>query len=160
MEPDRFPISRDRKITLCFSQEPDLELEGLLKRHYTTVEFFQGSMMAACDLERVKVSIPLITVCQLLDDLQYIYICIFLVFIIFFNRLDFLPRFSTLLNLRSPFPSNPRTYSLFVAHIAASWPLMFRAARTSIAFDSTISLYPSVLSCLMFPRLLRLQSFL
>lgn len=38
-----------------FSKEPDLELEGLLKRHYTTVAFFQGSMMNAVDLERVKV---------------------------------------------------------------------------------------------------------
>lgn len=36
-------------------KEPDLELEGLLKRHYTTVKFFQGSMMNAVDLERVKV---------------------------------------------------------------------------------------------------------
>lgn len=32
-----------------------MELEGLLKRHYTTVEFFQGTMMNAVDLERVKV---------------------------------------------------------------------------------------------------------
>lgn len=38
-----------------FRKEPDLELEGLLKRHYTTVEFFQGTMMNAVDLERVKV---------------------------------------------------------------------------------------------------------
>lgn len=37
-------------------KEPDLELEGLLKRHYTTVEFFQGTMMNAVDLERVKVA--------------------------------------------------------------------------------------------------------
>ena len=37
-------------------KEPDLELEGLLKRHYTTVKFFQGTMMNAVDLERVKVS--------------------------------------------------------------------------------------------------------
>jgi hypothetical protein len=41
-------VQNDRK-------EPDLELEGLLKRHYTTVEFFQGTMMNAVDLERVKV---------------------------------------------------------------------------------------------------------
>lgn len=38
-----------------YRKEPDLELEGLLKRHYTTVEFFQGTMMNAVDLERVKV---------------------------------------------------------------------------------------------------------
>lgn len=44
--------------TLCIicRKEPDLELEGLLKRHYTTVEFFQGTMMNAVDLERVKVN--------------------------------------------------------------------------------------------------------
>jgi len=33
-----------------------LELEGLLKRHFTQVEFFQGTVMDANDLERVKVS--------------------------------------------------------------------------------------------------------
>lgn len=41
--------------TYVYRKEPDLELEGLLKRHYTTVEFFQGTMMNAVDLERVKV---------------------------------------------------------------------------------------------------------
>jgi hypothetical protein len=44
-------------INDAFRKEPDLELEGLLKRHYTTVEFFQGTMMNAVDLERVKVSL-------------------------------------------------------------------------------------------------------
>ena len=34
---------------------PELELEGLLKRHFTQVEFFQGTVMDANDLERVKV---------------------------------------------------------------------------------------------------------
>lgn len=38
---------------------PDLELEGILKRHFTQVEYFQGSVMDANDLERVKVSIKL-----------------------------------------------------------------------------------------------------
>ncbi|CAG2053677.1 unnamed protein product [Timema podura] len=33
---------------------PDLELEGLFKRHFTTVEFFQGSIMNPIDLQRVK----------------------------------------------------------------------------------------------------------
>lgn len=42
-------------VSLIYRKEPDLELEGLLKRHYTTVEFFQGTMMNAVDLERVKV---------------------------------------------------------------------------------------------------------
>jgi hypothetical protein len=44
-------------LTLYCRKEPDLELEGLLKRHYTTVEFFQGTMMNAVDLERVKVKL-------------------------------------------------------------------------------------------------------
>ncbi|RXG71202.1 Calcium-activated potassium channel slowpoke [Armadillidium vulgare] len=35
-------------------KEPDLELEGLLKRHSTTVRFYQGSIMSAVDLSRVK----------------------------------------------------------------------------------------------------------
>lgn len=36
---------------------PDLELEGLFKRHFTTVEFFQGTIMNPIDLQRVKVSL-------------------------------------------------------------------------------------------------------
>lgn len=39
-------------------KEPDLELEGLFKRHFTQVEFFQGSVMDANDLDRVNVSDP------------------------------------------------------------------------------------------------------
>lgn len=42
-------------ITL-YRKPPDLELEGLFKRHFTTVEFFQGSIMNPIDLQRVKVS--------------------------------------------------------------------------------------------------------
>uniref|UniRef100_A0A915K4N5 Uncharacterized protein n=1 Tax=Romanomermis culicivorax TaxID=13658 RepID=A0A915K4N5_ROMCU len=34
---------------------PDLELEGLFKRHFTKVEFFQGTVMDSIDLSRVKV---------------------------------------------------------------------------------------------------------
>ena len=34
---------------------PGLELEGLMKRHFTTVSFYQGSIMNTVDLERVKV---------------------------------------------------------------------------------------------------------
>ncbi|KAL0133669.1 hypothetical protein PUN28_000960 [Cardiocondyla obscurior] len=45
----------DVQVVFLHRKEPDLELEGLLKRHYTTVEFFQGTMMNAVDLERVKV---------------------------------------------------------------------------------------------------------
>ena len=40
-------------------KEPDLELEGLFKRHFTQVEFFQGTVMDANDLHRVNVSIML-----------------------------------------------------------------------------------------------------
>nr|CAD7424175.1 unnamed protein product [Timema monikensis] len=46
----------DVEVVFLHRKEPDLELEGLLKRHYTTVEFFQGTMMNAVDLERVKVN--------------------------------------------------------------------------------------------------------
>jgi len=38
-------------------KEPDLELEGLFKRHFTQVEFYQGTVMDANDLHRVNVSI-------------------------------------------------------------------------------------------------------
>jgi potassium large conductance calcium-activated channel subfamily M alpha protein 1 len=41
---------------------PDLELEGLFKRHFTQVEFFQGTVMDANDLERVKVSYIVCTI--------------------------------------------------------------------------------------------------
>lgn len=34
---------------------PDLELEGLFKRHFTKVEFFTGTVMDSIDLSRVKV---------------------------------------------------------------------------------------------------------
>jgi len=37
-------------------KEPDLELEGLFKRHFTQVEFYQGTVMDANDLHRVNVS--------------------------------------------------------------------------------------------------------
>ena len=47
-----------KKHDCCFFHRtlPDLELEGLLKRHFTQVEFFQGTVMDANDLERTKVS--------------------------------------------------------------------------------------------------------
>ena len=41
---------------LFYRKEPDLELEGLFKRHFTQVEFFQGTVMDANDLDRVNVS--------------------------------------------------------------------------------------------------------
>lgn len=41
---------------VSFRKPPDLELEGLFKRHFTTVEFFQGTIMNPIDLQRVKVS--------------------------------------------------------------------------------------------------------
>jgi hypothetical protein len=37
-----------------FSKVPDLELEGLFKRHFTQVKFLQGSVMNTNDLMRAK----------------------------------------------------------------------------------------------------------
>lgn len=45
------------KFESTFRKEPDLELEGLFKRHLTQVEFFQGTVMDANDLHRVNVSL-------------------------------------------------------------------------------------------------------
>ena len=42
-------------ITVLSRAEPDLELEGLLKRQHTRIKYFQGSLMNAVDLERAKV---------------------------------------------------------------------------------------------------------
>lgn len=39
----------------CYRKEPDLELEGLIKRHFTQVEFLQGTVMDANDLHRTCV---------------------------------------------------------------------------------------------------------
>nr|CAD7567935.1 unnamed protein product [Timema californicum] len=55
---DREDVDVEVVFLHSFRKEPDLELEGLLKRHYTTVEFFQGTMMNAVDLERVKCRKP------------------------------------------------------------------------------------------------------
>lgn len=45
--------NENRKLKI--RKPPDLELEGLFKRHFTTVEFFQGTIMNPIDLQRVKV---------------------------------------------------------------------------------------------------------
>ncbi|XP_047741352.1 calcium-activated potassium channel slowpoke [Hyalella azteca] len=45
----------DVEVVFLHRKRPDLELEGLFKRHFTTVEFFQGSIMSPIDLQRVKV---------------------------------------------------------------------------------------------------------
>ncbi|XP_071543187.1 calcium-activated potassium channel slowpoke isoform X41 [Panulirus ornatus] len=45
----------DVEVVFLHRKPPDLELEGLFKRHFTTVEFFQGSIMSPIDLQRVKV---------------------------------------------------------------------------------------------------------
>lgn len=45
----------DVEVVFLHRKPPDLELEGLIKRHFTTVEFFQGSVMSPIDLNRVKV---------------------------------------------------------------------------------------------------------
>ncbi|XP_056020344.1 calcium-activated potassium channel subunit alpha-1-like isoform X3 [Ostrea edulis] len=45
----------DVEIVFIHKILPDLELEGLLKRHFTQVEFFHGTVMDANDLARVKI---------------------------------------------------------------------------------------------------------
>jgi len=55
-----------------YRKEPDLELEGLFKRHFTQVEFFQGTVMDANDLHRVNVNTLFST-----DDILLFYIYTF-----------------------------------------------------------------------------------
>merc|ERR1712223_2384443 len=45
----------DVEVVFLHRKPPDLELEGLFKRHFTTVKFYQGSIMSTPDLQRVKV---------------------------------------------------------------------------------------------------------
>ncbi|XP_041362291.1 calcium-activated potassium channel slowpoke-like isoform X2 [Gigantopelta aegis] len=45
----------DVEIVFIHKGLPDLELEGLLKRHFTQVEYFHGTVMDANDLDRIKV---------------------------------------------------------------------------------------------------------
>ncbi|KAK3777100.1 hypothetical protein RRG08_004267 [Elysia crispata] len=45
----------DVEIVFLHKGLPGLELEGLLKRHFTQVEYFWGTVMDANDLERVKI---------------------------------------------------------------------------------------------------------
>jgi len=45
----------DVEVVFLHRKPPDLELEGLFKRHFTTVKFYQGSIMNTPDLQRVKV---------------------------------------------------------------------------------------------------------
>jgi hypothetical protein len=54
----------DVEVVFLHRKPPDLELEGLIKRHFTTVEFFQGSVMNPIDLNRVKVTISMPSVCS------------------------------------------------------------------------------------------------
>lgn len=69
-----------------------MELEGLLKRHYTTVAFFQGTMMNAVDLERVKVQ-KLLSFSSLVSSSYY------KIFLILSNKKNFfLPQFSLFTN--------------------------------------------------------------
>ncbi|XP_055355099.1 calcium-activated potassium channel slowpoke-like isoform X2 [Paramacrobiotus metropolitanus] len=44
----------DVEVVFLHRKPPDLELEGLFKRHFTTVEFLQGSVMNTNDLNRAK----------------------------------------------------------------------------------------------------------
>lgn len=48
-------VSTFKSMNNILRKPPDLELEGLFKRHFTTVEFFQGTIMNPIDLQRVKV---------------------------------------------------------------------------------------------------------
>lgn len=60
---------------MCYRRLPDLDLEGLFKRHFTQVEFYMGSVMNANDLERVAVSI--VFPCDnKISSLIYIYVYI------------------------------------------------------------------------------------
>ena len=43
-------------LSFLFSSIPDLDLERLLKKRHTRVKYFQGSLMNALDMERVKVN--------------------------------------------------------------------------------------------------------
>lgn len=45
----------DVEVVFLHRVVPDLELEGLFKRHFTKVEFFTGTVMDSIDLTRVKV---------------------------------------------------------------------------------------------------------
>ncbi|VDO98626.1 unnamed protein product [Soboliphyme baturini] len=45
----------DVEVVFLHRVPPDLELEGLFKRHFTKVEFFQGTVMDSIDLTRVKI---------------------------------------------------------------------------------------------------------
>ncbi|VDL75949.1 unnamed protein product [Nippostrongylus brasiliensis] len=44
----------DVEVVFLHRVVPDLELEGLFKRHFTKVEFFTGTVMDSLDLSRVK----------------------------------------------------------------------------------------------------------
>lgn len=48
-------LAQKKNFTARKRHVPGLELEGLFKRHFTTVEFFQGTIMNPIDLQRVKV---------------------------------------------------------------------------------------------------------
>jgi len=66
-------------IYVCLSadrKEPDLELEGLFKRHFTQVEFYQGTVMDANDLHRVNVSIPDVCLFRLDHGLGWVIECL------------------------------------------------------------------------------------
>ncbi|CAB3396776.1 unnamed protein product [Caenorhabditis bovis] len=46
----------DVEVVFLHRVVPDLELEGLFKRHFTKVEFFTGTVMDSLDLSRVKIA--------------------------------------------------------------------------------------------------------
>lgn len=69
------------RARLC-RKPPDLELEGLFKRHFTTVEFFQGTIMNPIDLQRVKVKTQLTATCF---HLSFAYFLVFPYFVFLFQ---------------------------------------------------------------------------
>ncbi|XP_077999015.1 calcium-activated potassium channel subunit alpha-1-like [Glandiceps talaboti] len=45
------------EVVLLHNSEPDLALEAFFKRHFTHLQFFQGSVLDATDLERVRLKV-------------------------------------------------------------------------------------------------------
>jgi len=57
------------------SRRPELELEALIKRHFTKVEFFKGSIMNTRDIERVKVIVAAVIDVKKRSDVQELSSC-------------------------------------------------------------------------------------
>lgn len=87
---NKFQINKTytKKLNNNFkSKPPDLELEGLFKRHFTTVEFFQGTIMNPIDLQRVKVNMRLFILCCCVTLLSCFYWTLCLIHHTFFTQI-------------------------------------------------------------------------